>query len=116
MYLLDYPLLPSVRVEELLSDVFGCEISEGTLYNSRERCFEELAAVESAIAAEIAPADVLHCDETGMRVQGKLWWLHVASSAGLTFYFVHTKRGKAAMDAMEILRWTQSKSKMGCAR
>jgi transposase len=103
VYLLDYQLLPSARVEELLSDVLGCEISEATLYNSRGSCFEELASVEAAIAAQIQQADVLHCDETGMRVTGKLWWLHVASTDSLTFYFVHTKRGKDAMDAMEIL-------------
>lgn len=103
VYLLDYQLLPSARVEELLSDVLGCEISEAPLYNSRERCFEALASVEAAIAAAIQQADVLHCDETGMRVEGTLWWLHVASTDGLTFYFIHTKRGKTAMDAMNIL-------------
>lgn len=103
VYLLDYQLLPSARVEELLSDVLGCEISEGTLYTSRERCFTELAPVEALIEQQIGQAEVLHCDETGLRVNGKLWWLHVASTDGLTFYFVHTKRGKAAMDAMAIL-------------
>lgn len=103
VYLLDYQLLPSARVEELLSDVLGCEVSEGTLYTSRERCFAELAPVEVAIAQQITQAEVLHCDETGMRVQGKLWWLHVASTDGLTFYFVHMKRGKDAMNAMNIL-------------
>ncbi|MGV0029360.1 IS66 family transposase [Phormidesmis priestleyi] len=81
----------------------GCKISEGTLYRSREQCFAELAPVEALIEQQIGQAEVLHCDETGMRVQGKLWWLHVASTDGLTFYFVHTKRGKAAMDAMAIL-------------
>lgn len=103
VYLLDYQLLPSARVKELLSDVLGCEMSEGTLYTSRDRCFAELAPVEALIGAQIAQADVLHCDETGLRVNGKLWWLHVASTDGLTYYFVHTKRGKAAMDAMAIL-------------
>jgi transposase len=103
VYLLDYQLLPSARVRELLSDVLGCELSEGTLYTSRERCFGELAPVEARICEQIAQADVLHCDETGLRVQGKLWWLHVASTDGLTFYFVHTQRGKVAMDAMAIL-------------
>jgi transposase len=103
VYLLDYQLLPSGRVAELLSDVFGCELSEATLYTSRESCFAELASIEAAIAAQIQQAEVLHCDETGMRVNGKLWWLHVASTDGLTFYFVHTKRGKAAMEAMGIL-------------
>lgn len=103
VYLLDYQLLPSARVREPLSDVLGCEMSEGTLYTSRERCFAELAPVEARISEQIAQADVLHCDETGLRVNRNLWWLHVASTDGLTFYFVHTKRGKAAMDAMAIL-------------
>ncbi len=103
VYLLDYQLLPSARAAELLSDVLGCEVSEGTLYTSREQCFVQLASVEASIHQQIAQAEVLHCDETGMRVQGKLWWLHVASTDALTFYWVHTKRGKAAMDAMKIL-------------
>lgn len=103
VYLLDYQLLPSARVAELLSDVFGCELSEATLYTSRASCFAGLSSVEAAITQQIQQAEVLHCDETGMQVNGKLWWLHVASTDGLTFYFVHTKRGKAAMDAMAIL-------------
>lgn len=103
VYLLDYQLLPSARVKEVLSDVLGCEISEATLYNSRERCFDALASVEATLAKQIQQAEVLHCDETGMRVNSKLWWLHVASTDALTFYFVHSKRGKDAMDAMEIL-------------
>lgn len=103
VYLLDYQLLPSARVEELFADVLGCELSESTLYSSLTRCFESLEPVETALVEHLATADVLHCDETGLRVKGKLWWLHVASTQGVTFYFVHTKRGKAAMDAMGIL-------------
>jgi transposase len=103
VYLLDYQLLPSARVEELLSDVFGCALSEATLYTSRERCFEELEPIEDWIFEQVATAEVIHCDETGMRVGGRLWWLHVASTDGLTFYFVHTKRGKVALEAMALL-------------
>jgi transposase len=46
---------------------------------------------------------VIHLDETRFRVLNQLWWLHVACTDGLTFYFVHTHRGQIAMDAMGIL-------------
>ncbi len=103
LYLLDVQLLPSARVCELLWEVYGVEVSEGTLYNIRSRCFEALEESEQDIRSAVLDAPVVHFDETGFRVKNKLWWLHVACTAGLTFYFVHRKRGKIAMDAMNIL-------------
>jgi transposase len=76
VYLLDLQLLPSARVRELLADVYG------------------MAVLDSS---------VVHFDEAGFRVKTKLWWLHVDCTDGLTFYVVHTKQGKIAMDAMKIL-------------
>ena len=103
VYLLDLQLLPSARVRELLADVYGIEVSEGTLYNVRSRCFKALDEAEQEIKSAVLNSPVVHFDETGFRVKNKLWWLHVACTDGLTFYFVHTKRGKIAMDAMNIL-------------
>ena len=103
VYLLDLQLLPSARVRELLADVYGIEMSEGTLYNVRSRCFDALEETERSIKSLVLESPVVHFDETGFRVKNKLWWLHVACTDGLTFYFVHTKRGKIAMDAMKIL-------------
>ncbi len=100
VYLMNAQLLPSDRTKEVLSEVFGCEVSEGTLYNAREKCFEQLAPVEQQIKAALELSAVMHCDETGLRVNSKLWWLHVASTAQLTYYFVHPKRGRAAIDEM----------------
>jgi transposase len=103
VYLMDYQLLPSARVQELLSEVLGCSLSEGTLYQTRQACFELLGAVEVSLIEALQQAEVAHFDETGLRVNGKLMWLHVASTQALTDYFIHPKRGSEAIDAMAIL-------------
>ena len=103
VYLMEGQLLPSERARELLKEVIGCEISEATLYNTRLRCYEELAAVEAYIKSGIQVAPVVHFDETGLRVKSKLMWLHVACNGWLTAYFIDLKRGQLAMDAIDIL-------------
>jgi transposase len=103
VYLMEVQLLPSQRVCELLSEVFEVTVSEGTLYNVRARCFEALGSAEQEIRQTLLGADVVHFDETGFRVKNQLWWLHVACTESLTFYFVHEKRGQKAMDEMGIL-------------
>jgi transposase len=110
VYLMEGQLLPSGRTVELLDEVFGAGVSEGTLYNTRAECFEAIEPITTAIAAQLQHAPVEHFDETGMRVNGQLWWLHVACTDGLTYYFVHPKRGKTAIDEMNILPEFQGKA------
>lgn len=102
-YLMEGQLLPSARTCEVLSDVVGIDISEGTLYNTRAQCSELIAPIEAEIRQAIQTAEVVHFDETGLRVNQQLWWLHVAATNGLTYYFVHPKRGRLAMNEMGVL-------------
>lgn len=104
VYLMEGQLLPAGRTCELLDEVLGAKVSQGTLYNVREQCFEQLEPITHQIQSAILDAEVVHFDETGMRVNGKLWWLHVACTSGLTYYFVHQKRGSQAIDEMGILQ------------
>jgi transposase len=46
---------------------------------------------------------VVHADETGLRVAGRLHWLHVACSDRFTALFCHRRRGKEAIDAAGVL-------------
>ena len=103
VYLQTYQLLPYERTAEALSDLFGVSPSEGTLANVQAVAYSRLEPVEQAIAAAVHQADVVHADETGIRVAGHTAWVHVASTALLTFYAHHAKRGREAIEAIGLL-------------
>ena len=103
VYLKNYQFLPYDRTCELLHDVFGCPMSEGTLANIIAQSHTLAADPVEKIKALIERAAVAHFDETGSRVDGKLWWLHSASTAQATYYAIHRKRGSEAIDDIGIL-------------
>jgi transposase len=110
VYLMDGQLLPFERTCEVLSDILGTKVSEGTIYNTRTQCFNKLELITRNIQLLILASTIVHFDETGLRVNGKLWWLHVACTDGLTYYFVHSKRGQVAMNEMDILPQFEGKA------
>lgn len=86
VYLNQYQLLPYERLVELMHDVFGHTVSEGTLYNTNHTVYEALKTAEQEIVDQLIAASVVHVDETGMRVEGKRQWVHVSSTPKLTHY------------------------------
>ena len=103
VYLTQAQLLPLARTGAVLAEVFGCPLSERTLEQAVGACQAQLAEPEAAIKQGIVAAGVAHYDETGLNLQGKSAWLHVASTARLTCYALHQRRGRVAMDALGVL-------------
>jgi transposase len=103
VYLVEQQLVPYARVREFVTDLFGQSLSVGSLVSMVQQCAQALAPVEAALKAEAQAAPVLHNDETGVRVAGKLRWVHVSSTPTLTHFGVHAQRGSAATDAIGIL-------------
>jgi transposase len=93
VYLSQAQLLPEQRLAALLAALFGVRLATATIANMVAEHAERLAAFVAEVADRVAAAAVKHMDETGMRIRGKLNWLHVAATSGLTFYRVHSKRG-----------------------
>ena len=103
VYLQTYQLLPYERTVEALGDLFGVYPSEGTLTSAQGLAYTRLAPVEQAIQDALRRADVAHVDETGIRVAGRTEWVHVMSTALLTFYAHHAKRGREAFVVIGLL-------------
>ena len=78
-------------------------MSEGTLANFISQCNDRVEEPLDQIKELIEQALVAHFDETGSRVEGKLWWLHSASTSTATYYDIHRKRGSEAFDTIGIL-------------
>ena len=96
-YLNNYQLLPLARICELFADLYGHAPAEALILKANQRLAAEIEPALSAIVQKLKEADTVHCDESGMRVEGKLNWLHVVSNETLTAYAVHPKRGQEAM-------------------
>lgn len=105
IYLYVGQFLSKQRTADALSDLFGVSISGGTVATITRRASARLdeAGVLRRIRDRVAAAGLAHFDETGLRVAGKLSWVHAASTADAVAYFAHAKRGRQAMEAFGIL-------------
>ena len=102
-YLNTYQMLPYDRISEFLEDFISHKISNGTIYNMLNSFSKQLEPFENYIKEHLLKSEVIHVDETGTRVKDKLHWTHVVSSSVVTYYMIHQKRGKEAIDTMAIL-------------
>lgn len=96
--------IPLDRTREILEDLYGHSPSEATIIAASRETEKQVAGVNAATKEYlIETEEPLHCDETGLRVEGKLHWTHVASTEQATYLEVHPKRGRAALDEIGIL-------------
>jgi transposase len=103
VYLCQGQLLPYARTCEVISEMFGVELSQGTLLQMLAECYDHLQLPEELIQHRLIQAEVVHGDETGLYVEGQRLWLHVLSTAYLTYYAYHKRRGRQATDEIGLL-------------
>lgn len=104
VYFNQYQMIPLARTKEIIEALYGQTIAEASLISACQDVAERTLPVNEQIKAQIAQKEaVVHFDETGVRVDGKLHWLHSASTDKLTCFAIHTKRGHKAMDDVGIL-------------
>jgi transposase len=91
------------RLCEITASLLGMPLSTGTVTNLLARAHDGLEAFEDDLKVRLQAAGVVHADETGIRCEGQLKWLHVLCTPRLTWLGVHDKRGRAAMSDLDVL-------------
>ncbi|MGC9215301.1 IS66 family transposase [Acidithiobacillus sp.] len=103
VYLTQHHMLPILRTTQILRDTCGETLSPGTVVRMIRTAAGNLTPTIAHIADAVQSARVAHLDETGMRVAGRLHWLHTAATLNMTWVGMHTRRGQEAFDAFGIL-------------
>lgn len=102
VYLMTAQFLPQDRLAAVMKDLFGVSVAAATIARMSQACAARLAGFADAVRGLVVAAPVKHLDETGFRIGGKTRWLHVASTALMTFYRTCSKRGSLLADVVGI--------------
>jgi len=93
------------RLTRIISELTcgSIALSQGTVVSWLWDLSGKVASAVDSIKDKLLLSPVLHKDETGIWINGKLQWLHVLSTEKHTLYHADKKRGNDADRAMDIL-------------
>jgi transposase len=97
LYLRFGQAIPFERLERLLLDLFGLEISEGALANLLEAGAPMFERQADAIRRHLLSGTILQSDETSVRVGAKTYWTWVFHHADSACFVIRPSRGKAVV-------------------
>lgn len=90
--------IPFKRMVDILNNVFGLRMSQGTVSNILQRMRKKAGSEMESIKSLIEHSEVVGADETGVRINGEQHWVWTFQTEALTFMIVDKGRGKAVID------------------
>ena len=103
VYLYVGQFLSKKRTAQALGELFGTPLSEGTVAKLTARAAGRLDGFQDEVRERLVEADVVGFDETGLRVAGKLHWVHCARTDKYTLVICHPRRGREGIEALGVL-------------
>ncbi len=93
IYLWVNSCLPYTRLSSYMNIFFGQIVSTTGIPRLMIRVAKILKPVYEEILEDVKSSSRIHADESGWRVNGKLWWLWVFGSPDSAFYTIENSRG-----------------------
>jgi hypothetical protein len=103
VYLYVGQFLSQERTAQALAELFDTPLSAGTVAGVTARAAGRLGGFVERVRDELAGCEVVGFDETGLRVDGKLHWVHCARTGKYTLVGCHRRRGRAGIDDLGVL-------------
>ena len=103
LYLYVGQFMSKKRTAQALAELFGTPVSQGTVATMTTRAADGLDGFLDQVKDRIVESETAGFDETGLRVAGKLHWVHCARTGRYTLITCHTKRGREGIDDMGVL-------------
>ena len=96
--------VPLAKIVQMMDDMYKVKINESSIINWLKQAYNLLETTEDQIKEYLINSKLVHADETGIKINGQIYWNHVTSNEKLTHQFVHEKRGQQAIrDGTSIL-------------
>jgi transposase len=80
------------RTQRALLDLYAAEISQGGIDQIMQRSGQKAIGQAQEIEAQVAHSRVIHCDETGSRINGSTWWEWVFCSLNGVLHKIRDNR------------------------
>ena len=98
LYLRFGQAIPFARLERVMRDLFGLEISEGALANMLEDSAPSFEAQTNRIKARLLSGTALQSDETSARVGKRTFWTWVFHHGDSACFVIRPSRGKKVVE------------------
>ena len=95
------------RCSKFIKEITGDKItlSNGTIVNITKELSKKSENSVKKIENNLIQSPLAHSDETGARINGIQHWIHTLCDAKNVRYGVNEKRGKEALEEMELLKF-----------
>lgn len=86
------------RLQQMLHEVFGVDISAGAIVNSLQRTYQQMQPTLDHLLASVRQATVVGSDETGLRLAGKRGWLWVVQTPDTSYFAAVDTRAASVLE------------------
>ena len=87
--------LPYRKIAKTLNRQYGLQLTPATILDITRRVADKLQSVYEAIKEEVKKSEQVVADETGLKVQGKTFWLWAFVSLKSVLFLIRKSRGQS---------------------